>query len=128
MTLHLSGVWRVRPLKVKPTDTVGNIQRTLKVKHGIPVVDQNLQLKNGDPLVDPTRTLHDLGVQDGDAILSKRSMIKPLEFWANEKIEYVEFWANEKIEYGPADEGTFFFEIDMPVPKVVLRKNVLEIL
>jgi uncharacterized ubiquitin-like protein YukD len=54
-------------IPVKPDDSIRQLQKIIKTKHGVPVKDQSLSWK-GFPLDDPDMTLSDYGLSDGDII------------------------------------------------------------
>jgi uncharacterized ubiquitin-like protein YukD len=54
-------------IPVNPDDSIRQLQKRMKTKHGVPVKDQSLSW-NGKPLDDPDSTLSDYGLSDGDII------------------------------------------------------------
>jgi hypothetical protein len=54
-------------IPVNPDDSIGQLQKKIKTKDGVPVKDQSLSW-NGKPLDEPDSTLSDYGLSDGDVI------------------------------------------------------------
>ena len=63
------------PIQLSPDSTIDDLQDKLEQDHGIPKKNQLLQY-DGNDLEDPSKTLKDIGVEDGDVIDLMPAQIK----------------------------------------------------